>query len=101
MIALRDQVEPFKKQLQGQRIALINLKREVYRLALRREEYLRTSRILFSDTLPNLEAHLARTAHQLTPLLDSPSAKEGVKQLKEVSAHNYWLLFECIKLEIG
>jgi hypothetical protein len=60
--------------VQGQRIALINLKREVYRLALRREEYLRTSKILFSDTLPNLEGHLSKTASQAVPVLDCPSA---------------------------
>jgi hypothetical protein len=87
--------------LQAQRIALINLKREVYRLALRREEYLRTTKILYCDTLPNLEAHLARTAAQILPILDTPKAKEGTAELKECSARNYWILFECLKLEIG
>lgn len=57
----KNNVEPFIKTLQSQRISLINLKREIFKLALKREKYIRASKILYFNALPNFETHLLKT----------------------------------------
>jgi hypothetical protein len=63
---------------------------------------LRTAKILYCDTLPNLEAHLVDTTEKVNlVLMENQKIKDTVVEFKEFNSRNYWILYETLKLEIA
>jgi hypothetical protein len=69
MSKVNDLVNPFYNYLKETEILLINIKKSLYRLAVKREDYIRGLGDLYTDTLPEFEKYISETCEEASLVL--------------------------------
>ena len=98
---INDTAIPFYNQLRETENALILAKKDLYRLAVRREDYLKSMGDLYSDALPEFEKYIASSCEEATTvLLSNELSRKKISEANTSKADSYWIVYEALRLEI-